>query len=169
MAKNVNKITQPKINERPEVHYMGIRIQTPFRGMFKQIGLIQRELETWFKDNKIEQGHPRFLRYHVIDMQGEMDMEYGIPVDAPLPDEGQVRAGIIPAGRYISLIYAGSGLQGNKALLGYIQENNIPADRWESDKGDVFASRFEAYLTDPKVEPRKTKWDIELAIKLKDE
>ena len=36
-------------------------------------------------------------------------------------------------------------------------------------KRDNFRCRYEMFLTDPKVEPRKTKWSIELAIKLVDE
>jgi len=34
--------------------------------------------------------------------------------------------------------------------------------------GDAFACRYEAYLTDYQVEPRKTKWQVDLAIKLAD-
>jgi hypothetical protein len=86
-----------------------------------------------------------------------------------MPDDGQVTADVLPAGRYASLIYMGHGLAGNKALLGWAQDNNIAWDRWEDEKGDAFRARTETYLTDRQVEPRKTKWDIELAIKLADE
>lgn len=168
MAKNVNTTTMPVIDDRLEQHYMGIRIQTPFQGMFAQIDLIRKELVNWFKTQSIEPNAPPFLRYHVIDMNGEMDMEYGIPVESPLPADGRVKAGVLPAGRYLSLIYTGSGLQGNKALLEYARDNHLTLDRWNSEKGDAFRCRYETYLTDPKVEPRKTKWDIEVAIKLAD-
>jgi len=33
-------------------------------------------------------------------------------------------------------------------------------------EADRFACRYEAYLTDPKLEPRKKQWKIELACKL---
>lgn len=169
MAKNVNTATKPKIEHLPEKTYMGIRIQTPYAGMRKDIDKIQKELESWFKKNDIQASEPPFLRYHCIDMKGEMDMEYGIPVNAALKGEGRIKVGTIPAGRYVSIIYSGGGYQGNKTLVDWIKKNNMPVDRWDSDKGDNFAARYEQFLTDPKIEPRKTKWQILLAFKLKDQ
>jgi hypothetical protein len=75
---------------------------------------------------------------------------------------------VLPAGRYASLIYTGSGYAGNKALVDWAKANGIAWDRWNDAKGDAFCSRYESYLTDPKVEPHKTKWKIEVAIKLAD-
>lgn len=168
MAKNVNTATDPKIEHQPAKNYMGIRIQTPYGGMRVAINKIRRELEAWFKEKGIEPSEPPFLRYHCIDMKGEMDMEYGIPVKDVLKDEGHIKAGVIPAGNYVSLIYSGGGYQGNKTLVDWIKANDIPIDRWDSEKGDNFAVRYEQYLTDPKVEHRRTKWQILLAFKLKD-
>ena len=33
---------------------------------------------------------------------------------------------------------------------------------------DNFRGRYETFLTDPKIEPRRSKWQIEVAIKLMD-
>ena len=41
-------------------------------------------------------------------------------------------------------------------------------DRWDTEQGDNFRSRYETYLTDLTIEPRKSKWEIEVAIKLAD-
>ena len=116
MAKNVNTATEPKIEHQPEKIYMGIRIQTPYSGMRKEIEKVQKELELWFKEKGLEAAEPPFLRYHCIDMKGEMDMEYGIPVKEAQASEGRVKAAILPAGRYVSIIYTGGGYQGNKTL-----------------------------------------------------
>lgn len=168
MAKNVNTATEPKIEYQPEKHYIGIRIQTPFDGMFREIDKIRKELELWCKAKGIEAAEPPFLRYHCIDMKGEMDMEYCIPVHETREGEGRIKPAILPAGDYVSIIYTGGGYQGNKTLVEWIKTNNIPVDRWDSEKGDNFAGRYEQYLTDPKVEHRKTRWQILLAFKLKD-
>jgi effector-binding domain-containing protein len=161
--------TEPKIDNRPEKHYMGIRVQTPFKGMFKVVDQIRKEMTIWLEQQKIEPAGPPFLRYHVIDMAGEMDIEYGVPMAEVLPDDGRVTADLLPAGRYASLIYTGSGMTGNKTLIEWAKANGIAWDRWDDEKGDAFRSRCETYLTDPKVEHRKTKWEIEVAIKLADE
>ena len=168
MAKNVNTASEPKFEYQPEKIYMGIRIQTPFSGMFKEIDKIRKELELWCEEKGVEAAEPPFLRYHCIDMKGEMDMEYGIPVKETQESAGRIKAAILPAGRYVSIIYTGGGYQGNKTLVEWIKINDIPIDRWDSEKGDNFAARYEQYLTDPKVEHRKTKWQILLAFKLKD-
>ncbi len=102
-------------------------------------------------------------------MAREMDIEVGAPIATPLPGEGQVKSGLLPAGRYASLIYIGLGLAANKALLEWIRANKLQLDKWTDPKGDAFGCRYEAYLTDPKVEPRKKQWEIKLVMKLADQ
>jgi effector-binding domain-containing protein len=159
-------VSEPRIDDRPEKPYLGIRTQTPFKGMFNVVAQLRKELSAWAKQQGVEPSGPPFLRYHVIDMAGEMDIEVGIQVATALPDDGRISASVLPAGRYASLVYSGSGLTGNKTLLDWAKANGIAWDRWDDVKGDAFRCRCETYLTDPKVEPRKTKWDIEVAIKL---
>lgn len=169
MAKNVNTATPIKVEQRPEIPYMGIRFIAPFAGMFKQIALVQKELVRWFKDEGVKPECPPLLRYYVIDMKGEMTLEYGIQVATLLPGDERVKPATLPAGRYTSLIYSGGGFQGNKTLIEGARAQGLEFDRWDTEQGDNFRCRYEAFLTDPKVEPRKTKWDIEVAIRLKDE
>jgi effector-binding domain-containing protein len=161
-------IGAPKIDTRPEQPYMGIRTLAPFNGMFKVIDQISKEMNRWVKANQLTPAGPPFLRYHVIDMRGTMDISYGVPVSTLLPTDGRVTPDVLPAGRYASLIYSGSGMAGNKALIEWMRANGIEFDRWDTEQGDNFRSRYETFLTDPKVEHRKTKWQIEVAIKLVD-
>lgn len=162
-------IGKPKIDKRPMQAYMGIRTITPFKGMSRMIGKLADELNSWVEENKIKTYGPPFLRYHVIDMRGFMDISYCVPVRKALPDDGNVKADVIPAGRYASLIYSGGGISGNRALIEWVRAQGLEFDRWDSEHGDNFRGRYERYLTDPKVEPRKSKWEIEVAIKLVDE
>ena len=160
------KIGAPRIDTRAAQPYMGIRTQTPMKGMFKVVDKLFKELNAWAKKQGLALAGPPFLRYHVIDMAGEMDIEVGWPVAEALAADGRVGPGVLPAGRYASLVYSGSGLAGNKALIVWAKANGIAWDRWDDPRGDGFRCRYEAYLTDPKVEPHKTKWDVEVAIKL---
>lgn len=159
----------PKIDFRPERSYMGLRTQVPLKGMFSVVDRLRKELARWFEQQGLDPAGPPFLRYHVIDMAGVMDIEVGAPVVTALPDDGRVQAGLLPAGRYASLIYVGHGLTGNKALLGWASANGLAWDRWDDPRGDAFRARYETYLTDPQIEPRKTKWEVEVAIKLLDQ
>ncbi|HWQ12149.1 MAG TPA: GyrI-like domain-containing protein [Roseiflexaceae bacterium] len=159
-------VSKPSIEYRNAIQYMGIRIQTPMKGLSRVFDELRAELAAWVRQQPVIVTGQPFRRYHVIDMAGEMDIELGIPVAQPLPHDSRVSAGVLPAGYYARLIYCGSGLSGNKALLDWARANGIVWDRWNDPKGDAFRSRYETYLTDPKREPRKTKWEIEVAIKL---
>jgi len=161
-------IGSPKIDKRPKITYMGIRITAPFQGMSKEIGRIAGRLNEWVEENRIKTSGLPFLRYHVIDMRGFMDIEYCVPLRKALPDDGDVKAGVLPAGKYASLIYSGGGISGNRALIEWVRAQGMDFDRWDTERGDNFRGRYETYLTDPKLEPRKSRWQIEVAIKLAD-
>ena len=161
-------IDRPTIEKRPKITYMGIRTIAPFKGMSKVIGKIAAELNAWVDENKIKTSGPPFLRYHVIDMRGFMDISFCVPVRKSLPDGGQIKADEIPAGQYASLIYSGGGISGNRALIEWVRAKGLDFDRWDTEQGDNFHGRYETYLTDPKIEPRKSRWKIEVAIKLAD-
>ncbi len=161
-------IGKPKIDTRPKQVYMGIRTIAPFKGMSKVIDRISNELNAWVNKKDIKPSGPPFLRFHVIDMRGFMDISFGVPVNKALPDDGDIKADMLPAGRYASLIYSGGGISANRALIEWVRAQDMDFDRWDTEQGDNFRGRYETYLTDPKVEPRKSKWKIEVAIKLVD-
>ena len=162
-------IGKPKIDKRPKQTYMGIRTIAPFKGMFKEITRIADQLNEWVDENKIKTSGPPFLRYHVIDMRGFMDISFCVPVRRALPDDGNVKSDFIPPGKYASLIYSGGGIAGNRALIEWVRAQDLDFDRWDTEQGDNFRGRYETYLTDPNVEPRKSRWQIEVAIKLADQ
>jgi effector-binding domain-containing protein len=164
----MTSIGEPKIDQRPKMNYMGIRTIAPFKGMSKEIDRISQELNAWIAEKKIKTSGPPFLRFHVIDMRGFMDISFCFPVRKALPDDGNVKSDFIPAGRYASLIYSGGGISANRALIEWVRAQGLDFDRWDTEQGDNFRGRYETYLTDPKIEPRKSKWKIEVAIKLAD-
>lgn len=101
-------------------------------------------------------------------MRGYMDLSFCVPVKKVLANEGSVKADFIPAGKYASLIYSGGGISGNRALIEWVRGQGLDFDRLDTEQGDNFAGRYETYLTNPKVDPRKSRWKIEVAIKLAD-
>jgi effector-binding domain-containing protein len=159
-------IGKPTIDKRPKLTYMGIRTIAPFKGMSKEIDRLVDELNAWVEENKVTTVGPPFLRYHVIDMRGYMDISYCVPVKKTLPDDGNVKTDFIPAGKYASLIYSGGGISANRALIEWVRAQGMDFDRWDTEQGDNFRGRYETFLTDPTIEPRKSKWKIEVAIKL---
>ena len=74
------EIGAPGINRRAAKHYVGIRIITPFEGMFAQTDKLFKELRQWVNAQGLADQGLYFLRYHVIDMKGLMDVEAGFIV-----------------------------------------------------------------------------------------
>ncbi len=117
--------TEPKIAYREEKPYVGIRTVAPFRGMFAVVDTLLKELRVWVEQHGVADERPFFLRYHVIDMDGPMDIEVGFMVPSPLPGDGRVKPSVLPSGRYASLTYTRSGMQGNKALIGWAKDYGV--------------------------------------------
>jgi effector-binding domain-containing protein len=163
--------TEPKIEERAEQHYAGIRTQVTMGELGSGIvPQLHAEVMDWLNQHGVSPAGAPILRYHVIDMAGKLDIEIGWPVAAPVAGNGRVNAGVLPAGRYASLIYTGAanGVAGNAALITWAKERGIVWDRWETPAGDAFRARVETEHTDPAEEPDMAKWQTEVAIKLAD-
>jgi effector-binding domain-containing protein len=159
-------IEGPAVVERPERHALAIRTVTPFRGMFAVRDELMASLYTWFEAAGLTAGTVYF-RLHVIDMDGPMDIEVGILTGEPRKGDDRVRPAVLPAGRYATLVYVNHGRRANKTLLDWAAAEGLALDRSADPAGDRFGCRYEAYLTDPRTERMKTRWQIELAMRLR--
>jgi effector-binding domain-containing protein len=161
------EIVQPaRVEERPERLYVGVRVVTPFRGMLAVRDQLLAEVRGWTDQAGVETIGYGFLRLHVIDMSGPMDIEAGYFTTQRCDGGGRVRPGLMPAGRYATLTYKDHAIRANRALIEWARDNGVEFDRRDEPGGDGFACRYEAFLTDPKSEPRKTRWEVELAFKI---
>lgn len=165
------KLTEPKLEDRKEQGYMGIRTQVTMDEMSP--GVIPQligEVFGWLEKHDVAPGGAPFMRFHVINMAANMDIEIGVPVASDQAGDDRVRPGVLPAGRYASLIYTGvtNGMPANKALLDWGAEQGLVWDRWDVEEGDAFRSRFESFLTGPEDDPDPANWETEVAIRLAD-
>jgi effector-binding domain-containing protein len=156
----------PLVEHRGDIATLGIRTIVPFRGMLAARDRLLVELVHWLDEHDVV-GSCFFLRLHVIDMSGPMDLEVSV-TEIDHAGDDRVRPGVLPAGRYATLTYRNHSLRANRALLEWAQEQGLALDRSTIAEGDRFGCRTETYLTDPRTEPRKTRWDVELAIRLAD-
>lgn len=159
-------ISEPTVSTREQQHYVGIRVTTPFRGMFAVVSTLLKELRSWVKVQRLADQGPFLLRYHVIDMQGEMQIEVGFVVATPHAGDGRVQPGALPAGTYASLVYRGSDVDAIWTLLRWCEAHDVVWRTADTPQGQAFGCRYEAYLTDYRVEPRKKQWDVQLAIEV---
>ena len=164
-----NIIGPASIVEKPERSYLGIRLNTPFGGMFAVITKALKELRKWSRANSLSEAGPYFVRYYHCDMQDIMDVEVGLITNSGHAGQGHIKPGSLPKGRYATLVYKGNGLRGNQALMKWATENGIKFDPLVPNAVESYVCRYEAYLTDYRVESRKLLWDVELSIKIADD
>jgi effector-binding domain-containing protein len=146
--------------------YVGIRLQTPFPGMFAVATRALKDLRAWSNANGHEDDGPYFLRYYHCDMKSIMEIEAGFLTKSAPPDHPQIKAGVLPGGKYASLIYRGNGLRGNQALMKWGRDTGTRFEPIDPALSESYVCRYEAYLTDYRIEPRKLLWDVELSIKI---
>ena len=161
---------EPQLQERAARPYAGIRTSVTMDGLSAAVDEAFPELFGWLASRALEVAGPPFIRYHVIDMQAELEIELGVPADVPVDaavgDRGRIRPGTLPAGRYVVLRHVGpyDGLvAGNAALLDWAREHAIALDSWDTSHGTAWRGRVEHYLTNPAAEPDPAKWEVDIA------
>jgi effector-binding domain-containing protein len=98
---------QPRIENRAEQPYAGIRVAVTMAGFPAAADSTFPALFAWLASHGIAPAGAPFIRYHVIDMAAELQVEFGAPAAAPVEGDGQVQPGTVPAGRYLVLRHTG--------------------------------------------------------------
>jgi hypothetical protein len=163
-------VREPKVDERPEQPYLGLRGWTPQRELPNFIPASVDALLAYLAQQGVPPAGAPFMRFHVINMERAMDVEIGVPVASAeaAPATDTIKPGKLPAGRYASLVYRGvaNGIPANGKLLEWINAQGLKPERWDVPEGDAFASRYEVFLSGPEDDPDPGNWDSEVAIKL---
>ena len=129
------------------------------------------ELIGWLASRGITPAGPPFLRYNVIDMEHELQIEAGVPVTEPVPAGDRVRAGTLPAGRYASATHTGPYDQligAVQDLLDWAANQGLAWDKQDSPEGERWGGRLEIYPVNPAEQPDPAKWETELVFRLAD-
>ncbi|MGW2092020.1 GyrI-like domain-containing protein [Promicromonospora sukumoe] len=161
-----------RVETRPEIPTAGITENVTMT-QFAKIADRIPEVAGWIVEHGSHPVGAPYFRYHVIDMEAELVVEAGFPVpdDAALASTGDVTVSTIPAGRYVTTVHRGHPdelIDVTGELLRWAADQGLTFDRHDSETGDVWAGRFEFYLTDPAEQPDMSQWEVELAFKLAD-
>lgn len=155
---------QPRIEQRDAMPYAAIPLTVTMNTLASAVDQGFPELFSWLSARSLAPAGAPFIRYLTVDMDGEMTIELAVPVvgQAPPGDE-RVRPGMLPAGRYVTLMHAGpyDGLvQANATVQSWAREQGL---RWAMDTDSTWRGRIETYLTDPSQQPDPSQWQTEIA------
>ncbi|TQM45647.1 GyrI-like domain-containing protein [Pseudonocardia cypriaca] len=150
--------------------YVAIR-RTITMQTFPEIADRLAEVFGWLAARGIAPAGAPFFRYLVIDMEHELDVEAGVPVAAPVDGEGDVFAGVLPAGRYAVTTHVGHPDELIAVTGAFQDEAAAQGLRWdatETERGTRWGCRLELLHTHPAEQPDMNKWETKLAFRLAD-
>ena len=156
---------EPKLMRRDKLPYMAIRTTVTMKGMATVMPQTMPKLAHWLDAHKVKPTGPEFVRFIKVDMERGLDIEIGLPVAKAVAGDGQVKPGVLPAGRYVSLTHFGnySGLVApNAHLQEWARARGLTWKMNKTKTGEEWAGRVEFYNTDPGKEPNPDKWETEI-------
>jgi len=155
---------QPRITGRAAQRYVAITERVTLDQFPGAIDRGFAEVFGWIAahDGVSPAGAP-LIRYVEVDMAASLLVELAVPVEGAPPPDKRVRAGTLPAGEYVTLLFRGhyDGLvAANAAVQQWGAQRGV---RWAMDGPTAWRARIEQYLTDPRVEPDSARWETEIA------
>jgi effector-binding domain-containing protein len=158
----------PRIEQRTTVAYIAIPLSVPMNTLASAVERSFPELFGWLSARSIPPTGAPFIRYLTVDMDGEINIELAAPVSGQTPPDELLRPGVLPAGRYATLLHVGPYdelIEANAILDKWGHERGL---RWATDDNSTWRGRIETYLTDPAQQPDSSQWQTEIAYLIED-
>ena len=130
-------LVTPEIETRTEQPYVALRDRVPMSGI-AAFAVRTGEVFGWLGARGLAPAGPPFLKFNVIDMARELEIENGVPVAAPVNGDDLVVAGVLPAGRYATVTHTGHPselMEVTGALLDWGAEQGLTWDVSPSEDG----------------------------------
>jgi effector-binding domain-containing protein len=165
-------MNEPRMQERTAQSYLAIPARVATEAEFRRAtdsGF--PELFGWLAEHGVKPAGPPFIRYRAMDADGDpREVEMGVPVTAGVEGEGRIRADVLPAGRYVTLLHVGPYSSATEpdlraahgVLLEWADRHGVVYER-EADGGSAPTCWVERYITGPMEEPDHARWQTELA------
>ena len=163
-------LTLPEIVDRPARTYVYVPFTVPMEDMQRPANEGFPQLFDYLQRHGLTQTGPAFYNYRRIDMADTLDVEAGVAVESLGPEEGAVKTGTLPAGKFLTLTWTGHPdklMTVTGMLIGWAKETDTAFDVVEKLDGDHFACRLELYESDPVDVPNMDEWVTVLEFKLK--
>lgn len=162
-------IREPAITERAATPYVAITANVTMDNIGDVVPPLTQQVFAWLRSQKIEPAGPPFWKYNVIDMARGLEIEAGVPTSEPVDADAPVHAGVLPAGRYATVINVGHPktlMDATAQLLEWAHGQGLDWDVSPSPEGERWGCRLEIYRDEPGQDMNE--WETELAFRLAD-
>ena len=162
---------KPELVSREVQPYASITNVVPMGSLGEQLPPQIGEVFGWLAARGIQPAGPPFWKYNRIDMDGDLEVEVGVPTAEQISGDERVQGHLLPGGNYVLAEHVGHpdklvGTTGE--LLDWARANGLRWDMSESNDGEICVARVEEYLSDPISQPEMDKWQTNLIFKLAD-
>ncbi len=161
-------LSLPKVLPQTALSYVAITETIPMDLFDQKASTLLAEVYDWLAARGIAAAGPALLRHNFIGPACDLEIAFGVVVADPVPGDGRVQPGEMPAGNYGAVRYTGPYdqlFEVNAVLVGWAKERGVVWDATTSTDGDRFAARVEYYHTDPAENTDPTTWVSEVMIK----
>ena len=145
-------LSEPKLELRAERPYAAVHERLAPRELARRPVGLWGEVESWLRAHGAAIAGPPFLRFLVIDMSRCLEIEAGFPIDRALEPDARVASGVVPAGRYASIVHEGPFsdlIPAHAALQRWGEARGVRWLSWATDHGTAWGGRLESYLGAP--------------------
>ena len=153
---------EPQVQQRTAQAYLAIHAQVATEADFRRAA--DRgfpELFGWLGEHEIAPAGPLFIRYLVVDDDGDpREIELGVPVAPGIPGDERVRSGELPAGRWATYLHVGPYRSETEPDLA---AGRATLRDWADAQGLPRADYVEHFVKGPVEEPDHARWETELA------
>jgi len=161
---------EPRLQTGCAQPYVAIPIRVTLREWDKANALINEVIE-WLSHKEVKIAGPLFYRYFVIgDAEKPFSIEVGFPVSEFVEGDWRVITSHIPDGTFATLMHCGHPDkldQSFEALQSWADGQNIQWKKHTENEEQVWAGRFEFFMTNPADEPDLNKWRTAIAVLIK--
>jgi len=159
---------EPEVLQRVGVDYLAIPKTVTMETIDQVVEQEFPRLFRWLESHQVKPTGAPFIRYLVIDMMQDLEIELAVGVDQPVETDDVVRSGSLPGGEYVVLRHTGTYeglLADNGRLLDWAGARDIEFDKTSTPQGDAWAGRIESYVVGGQSEPDPNKWQTDIAMK----
>lgn len=160
----------PTITERPATPYVAITAKVTMDAIATVVPPLTQEVFAWLQSREIAPVGAPFWKYNIIDMERGLEIEAGVATAEPVDGDARVHAGVLPEGRYATLLHVGHPktlMDATAQLLKWADEQGLTWDVSPSPDGERWGCRLEIYHDEPGQDMNE--WETELAFRLADQ
>jgi effector-binding domain-containing protein len=97
----------PTVEIRTDQPYVAIPVKVRMEELGAVVPPLTGQVFDWLGTRGISPAGPPFWRYILVDMDAELELETGVAIASRIEADGEARTGVLPAGRYATVVHTG--------------------------------------------------------------